>query len=558
MLADEIRKLILSKFGKNIPITIDNSSDTAYTDGKRIVLITTVNGATDADKLDIILAMAFHEAAHCLYTDFEYISEKNMGSNPLVQHIHNILEDEEIENRMTKQCIGYGKFFAKLKAGFLEENVAGADAVKGEKVNQLDEIMTILFCLVRYPKFIHLIDNALLDKYESLFIKINDILTNNECPAVVPATECTMKESRYYDGINITRSTGQATFDIYKYLTDYLLEDFADEMKKYSEGDTFMDKIEDMAGIPIPSSTAEVSKEKGNALKEMPVFRHDDENMGSSTPDADNVDLRNTVVRSGNPERYNKMYHEMLPYMKDAEKIIIRNNFEKKDKLETHRFRRNGSLDTNRLADAMQNINTVYQQKMTIKEKVKNAAKYAFVIMIDESGSMLARDHRETFGARLSVMFYELFSKYSDIELYVYGHGDYINPYITKESKNKYVLGNTDLQGGQDDATAYRKIISDVRRQTNLPIVILNVTDFYYCCADDDLARTIDEFKRTGVSFNMICIGNKHTPREEHICQTILEGQVLYLKRADDSMAIADVIRNLADMIKKNYDRFSK
>jgi Cft2 family RNA processing exonuclease len=223
-----------------------------------------------------------------------------------------------------------------------------------------------------------------------------------------------------------------------------------------------------------------------------------------------------------------------------------------------HRFRRNGNLDTNRLADAMQNINTVYTQRMNKQVKVNNTeAKYAFVMMIDESGSMESW-RRDVFAHNTAVLFAEVFSKFKGVEYYVYGHGDKINSYLTKEKTNKYVIANYDKQGGQNDAFSYRWIINDVKRQTNLPIIVLNITDFYYHSSDKELANVIRYFKENNVSFNMITLGCNYTEREIAFTKRLLEGQVINIKDIHNENVISDGLEKLSTMIRNNYERFNR
>ena len=562
-LEKELSEIIKSRFGKNVNIKVSNTSEDTYTDGKNIVISNTNNISDVFERLDILFGLTFHEISHCLYTDFNKVIEKNIYKNSLLKFIHNLLEDEEIENRLVNNNNkGYAPYFAKVKAKLIGEGTCSEKAIQEKRTNNLDTIMTILFCLIRYPKYISYFNEEELAKYEDLFIKINDILINCECPSAVPFTECIMSETSYYDTLSITNSTIRASFEIYKYLTEYLADDF-EKMKNECEqdGNSFMNIMEgDGEGISIPSSTAEanpddvkqkIDEEFGAAMP------HDDIYMGDN--EGDNVSTLKDRVRTPNPERYNMFFQEMKQYVPIVEKTVIPNDVKVKDNLVLNRFRRNGNLDTRRLADAMQNINTVYEQRLNQPTKVQNeGSKYAFVIMIDESGSMLTKDKRNEFAVKTAILFTEVLSKFKGIELYVYGHGDKINTYYTKEQKNKFVLANFDKQCSQNEVFSYNYIINDVKRQTNLPIVVLNITDFYYHSQDLEMIKMFRNFQKGNVSFNMMCLGTNHTPRELNITKRILDGQVISLKDVNNTEKVKNALIELSDIMRKNYDKFNK
>ena len=268
--------------------------------------------------------------------------------------------------------------------------------------------------------------------------------------------------------------------------------------------------------------------------------------------------MKNDKVRTPNPEKYWTMFNSMRKFYDIASRIVIPNDVKLKDNLVLNRFRRNGNLDTNRLAEAMQNINTIYSQKVNRPTKVNNEEpKFAFVMMIDESGSMEG-GLRNEYAYKIAVLYAEIFSKFNGVEFYVYGHGDRINSYMTKEKQNKFVLANYDKQCGQNDAFSYNWIINDVKRQTNLPIILLNITDFYYHSSDKDLEQVIKSFRNNNVSFNMICVGGKHTPRETNFTKRLLQGQVFNISSFASDEINMKMFEELSLMIRKNYERFNR
>jgi hypothetical protein len=56
----------------------------------------------------------------------------------------------------------------------------------------------------------------------------------------------------------------------------------------------------------------------------------------------------------------------------------------------------------------------------------------------------------------------------------------------------------------------------------------------------------------------MMCLGVNHTQRELNITKRILDGQVIPLKEVNNPESIKTALIELADIIKKNYDKFNK
>ena len=549
LIEDELKSILFNRFNIKVNIKISDTTEDSYTDGKNIVIKSMKEITNNYDRLDMIFGIAFHEISHCLFTDFKYGKSKHIFSNPLLHHIENILEDEEIENRIVKKHSGYGKYIAKVKYELLGKGCASVENLRKKSKNDLDDIMKILFCVIRYPKNIMNINKDILNKYHDLFIKINNILINANCPAAVPFVKCSMYEDSYYDKLEITPTTTTAAFEIYKYIAEYIPE-FDKQRKECEQGDSFTAVAAGKVRTPEQLEN-DINTEFGV------VMPHDDEYNGRNT--GDDVSKNTDRVRFGNPERYNKFFNSIKQYIPFVEKVIIPNGVKMKDALEIRRFRRNGNIDTNRLAEAMQNINTIYNQRFTIKKPTaKSEPKYAFVIMMDESGSMKTYDRRNEFSVKMAILFYEVLSKFNGIELFVYGHGDKINSYITKENKDKFVLGNFDCQGGQNEEYSYRWIINDVKRQTNLPIVVLNITDFYYHANDEILCNMFENFRKSNISFNMLNLGTKHTPREIAMCKRVLEGQVVPLNEIDNPDKVKEAIQQLATIINDNYKKYNK
>ena len=67
-----------------------------------------------------------------------------------------------------------------------------------------------------------------------------------------------------------------------------------------------------------------------------------------------------------------------------------------------------------------------------------------------------------------------------------------------------------------------------------------------------------NEFNRENISFNMLCLGAKHTLREENICKHILGGQVVTIKDITNTDYVKDAFMSLANIIKTNYIKLNR
>ena len=196
----------------------------------------------------------------------------------------------------------------------------------------------------------------------------------------------------------------------------------------------------------------------------------------------------------------------------DASKFskIIRNisvnNVATKAVTVVNRFLRNGNLDSRLLASAIQGVPTVYQQRIC-KNVKKNEPKFAIVLTLDESGSINELQRR--IFVTYCTAFMKAFEKDANIEVYVYGHADYLRCYYSKKKKDLDLLYSNYSECGQCESVSYREIINDVKSQTNLPIVMVNFTDSGYCDSSLNISQLVNEFKNK-VSFNTLIFSDNY------------------------------------------------
>lgn len=571
----------------NVAFNLSETCKTAKTDGRNIIVgigdeYKNINNCYE--KIDRIIGMTIHESCHCLYTDFNYIHNKIKDYPTLVHHIHNVIEDELIEQKLCLSYPGYENFLAKLKYNIFEKSAENADNIKDN--TDANKILEILFYIIRYPKFISTIDENDLNKFENTFITIKKIMEKYNCFKTNNATP--------------TISSIDAAIEIYQLIFGTLQKSSDDKSDNLNEKDESSNNAENSDESSDESSdensdeSSDENNESNNSLEEIPEdIPMEDESNCSSNSSSDNTkdnnddsnesvendlnnakiieileniineisseseiidditqyhnDIENSVknfvdfnweIHENNINtseiktytcegviKYNTYLHDVKPYIEQAKKFIIPNH--KKTTFVTTQYHRNGSLDPTRLANAMCNEPNVYLHK---EVKVSDMdPEYALVIMIDESGSMEDQGIN-MFASKIAIMLYEAMQNYSKIKLFVYGHGDCVYKYIDcKTLKNRFVLGNRRSQYGQDEIKSYSLIVEDVKKYTKLPIVMFNITDSCYCCNERKLASLVQDLRNDPVQktfINLICLGhNRNTDKSVETWNDIIYGE---------------------------------
>lgn len=544
--------------GLDNQVIIDNKGLDSYTDGKTIVIspFYAKTAETNYDKMDVLIGLLAHESSHCLYTDFNYLEYHKANITKLIHTISNIIEDELIETKLGQEYPGYINFISKVKYYYFGKFEKSLKTTKA--VNELDEIIELFLYIVRYPKHIPEIDTKKLNKYEDLFIKIHNILKICDCFDLESKQSCTIRS------VN-------AAIKIVELLKDYI--DKQPEEKKDAEGDSGKFAQQEIE-CNKPGSKKSKIDELGDVI--------DAKNHSSNENDSNNTikkiieenDWKKYITggsklglgekRKSRVVKYNELLAKVKEYIEYTKNLIIPNEY--KEVLKTVNYRRNGNLDPNRLADAMQNNSQVFQQRLSERVK-KETARYALCLILDESGSMSGIHDIVT---SFAIMIYEALSKYPGIELYIYGYGDVVNTYIDKYNRDKYVLGNCQMQFDQNEFETYKIIIDSIKKQTRLPIVCISFTDSCYCTDIPAFEKLFKDYKKQNVSFNLACIDGSDgifTSEDDSAgwnsiteVNNKLYGENNWVVVGSNILnkGMKPLIDKLAKIIKNNYDKYNK
>ena len=517
-MTSELQKLV-KRFALAASIKASCKSSGSYTNGKQIVISSNIEDITPKKKLDVMIGLALHEISHCLYTEFNALKNKNDIQKALI----NIIEDELIETQLGMTYPGYANFFKAVKYHMFDK--LGHENLLKKANNELEQIMTLFLYIVRYPKYVCEVDKKIMKTYEELFTKIKNILDSHGCL------------SENIVGKVTGNSVGAAS-DIYELLKKYIDENQDNQSGENGEGDESSEgeSSEGEGSEGDESSEAESSKKSSKSKS----FADKEREFSSSEINEAIKKIQESCDAGTNPPIDNNIRTEVEAMLRteqstkkaarlwrnngrasslnkkqieaEASKFskIIRNisvnNVATKAVTVVNRFLRNGNLDSRLLASAIQGVPTVYQQRIC-KNVKKNEPKFAIVLTLDESGSINELQRR--IFVTYCTAFMKAFEKDANIEVYVYGHADYLRCYYSKKKKDLDLLYSNYSECGQCESVSYREIINDVKSQTNLPIVMVNFTDSGYCDSSLNISQLVNEFKNK-VSFNTLIFSDNY------------------------------------------------
>ena len=517
-MTSELQKLV-KRFALPASIKSSHKSSGSYTNGKQIVISSNIEDITPKKKLDVMIGLALHEISHCLYTEFSALKNKNDIQKALI----NIIEDELIETQLGMTYPGYANFFKAVKYHMFDK--LGHENLLKKANSELEQIMTLFLYIVRYPKYVCEVDKKIMKTYEELFTKIKNILDSHGCL------------SENIVG-KVTGNSVGAALDIYELLKKYIDENQDNQSGENGEGDESSEgEGSEGEGSEGDESSEAESSEKSSKSKS---FADQEREFSSSEINEAIKKIQESCDAGTNPPTDNNIRTEVEAMLRteqstkksarlwrtngrasslnkkqietEASKFskIIRNisvnNVATKAVTVVNRFLRNGNLDSRLLASAIQGVPTVYQQRIC-KNVKKNEPKFAIVLTLDESGSINELQRR--IFVTYCTAFMKAFEKDANIEVYVYGHADYLRCYYSKKKKDLDLLYSNYSECGQCESVSYREIINDVKSQTNLPIVMVNFTDSGYCDSSLNISQLVNEFKNK-VSFNTLIFSDNY------------------------------------------------
>lgn len=479
---------------RSIRIQLNVDAETSCTDGKTVIVSTKVYDDNKIDnnvKLDVFLGTTIHEFSHILYTDMAEIRKNR--PNKFLFNLFNTIEDERIEYNTTQNYPGYANFIGQAKYYYFDLLYK-----KAEKQDDLMDVLQNILYIVRYPARV---DTKVIYRHQVLFDKIKKVLC---------------------DFGNNSKEAYDKAEKIYKLLLDYFKFP-PPPPEEQQEGDEEQDQSDSSEG-QSDSGEGQEGSDKNSKTQSSPKSGSDEGSAGKKKQEpikayiqeeikqaaeklaeqmrrliTSNTSLNSNEIKD---EWDSKEIADECKQIKDDVFIVKQEDYERRykadfDTVKQHinglvntfskffveqEYRltgmRRGVLDTNKLAEAYQAVETVYSNKFK-----RTTPGLDVCVLIDESGSMNGTNIASA--RKCAILLNEVFLRLKQCDFYVYGHtadnrhmGEVtINVYRDHWNRNRYALGKVESYSNNKDSVAIEETYKMVRKQTSKPLLMFVISD---------------------------------------------------------------------------------
>lgn len=503
---------------RSIRIQLNVDAETSCTDGKTVIVSTKVYDDNKIDnnvKLDVFLGTTIHEFSHILYTDMAEIRKNR--PNKFLFNLFNTIEDERIEYNTTQNYPGYANFIGQAKYYYFDLLYK-----KAEKQDDLMDVLQNILYIVRYPARV---DTKVIYRHQVLFDKIKKVLCdfgNNSKEAYDKAEKIYKLLLDYFkfpppppeeqqegdeEQDQSDSSEGQSDSGEGQEGSDgssdpqNSKQSSQKQDSKDNEGSDKNSKTqsspksgsdEGSAGKkkqePIKAYTQEKIKQAAEKLAEQMRRLITSNTSLNSNEIKDEWDSKEIVdeykqikddVFIVKQEDYERRYKADFDTVKQHINGLV-NTFSKFFVEQEYRLTgmRRGVLDTNKLAEAYQAVETVYSNKFK-----RTTPGLDVCVLIDESGSMSGTNIASA--RKCAILLNEVFLRLKQCDFYVYGHtadnrhmGEVtINVYRDHWNRNRYALGKVESYSNNKDSVAIEETYKMVRKQTSKPLLMFVISD---------------------------------------------------------------------------------
>lgn len=503
---------------RSIRIQLNVDAETSCTDGKTVIVSTKVYDDNKIDnnvKLDVFLGTTIHEFSHILYTDMAEIRKNR--PNKFLFNLFNTIEDERIEYNTTQNYPGYANFIGQAKYYYFDLLYK-----KAEKQDDLMDVLQNILYIVRYPARV---DTKVIYRHQVLFDKIKKVLCdfgNNSKEAYDKAEKIYKLLLDYFkfpppppeeqqegdeEQDQSDSSEGQSDSGEGQEGSDgssdpqNSKQSSQKQDSKDNEGSDKNSKTqsspksgsdEGSAGKkkqePIKAYTQEEIKQAAEKLAEQmrrlitsntSLNSNEIKDKWDSKEIADECKQIKDDVFIVKQEDYERRYKADFDTVKQHINGLV-NTFSKFFVEQEYRLTgmRRGVLDTNKLAEAYQAVETVYSSKFK-----RTTPGLDVCVLIDESGSMSGTNIASA--RKCAILLNEVFLRLKQCDFYVYGHtadnrymGEVtINVYRDHWNRNRYALGKVESYSNNKDSVAIEETYKMVRKQTSKPLLMFVISD---------------------------------------------------------------------------------
>ncbi len=564
-------------------VTLRLSPEANCTDSKVVYLATRVfddSDLSDGQKIDTFVGLAIHEGCHLKWTDFSQMASED---NAIIRNLINLLEDERIERECGETMPGYANYLKATKYYMFDLYARKmAEQNKGQALPEPVRLLNAILALIRYPKALKQED---VEEFTDELYAVRELLLQYpSTPAEVTATSKAIYEiiKHWFEKKNMppqeggqgeesektdegdsseSEKKGKSSGEESGEQQDGQSSSGQDGEKEEGEsgessgdgtGQEDSESLEEKVKKALSNLSDEQKEELRQAVEQaLSDLESEAETLseltsdpsdGTSPMDAD--DIADCVRRDDcqlagiceNMVTLGETPHSVL-YKAPEDKLGYEDSLRRvrkyipaiaktmKNQCSEYRFTyhgmRSGLLDTSKLAEAYQGVQTVYTREGKVKSD-----RMAVCVLIDESGSMYGDKIR---AARdLAVLLSEAVSTIPAIDLYVYGHtygdrcrdsyhdGEKITElqiYREKGYAPKKALGSVEARSGNLDSFAIRESAARMKRfsscRKNLMFVI---TDGAPNERYDQLTQTVKNLEKEGMNIVAVCIEPGYDP----------------------------------------------
>lgn len=428
----------------------------------------------DPEILDAFYGAAIQNAALAsMQTTSEYaktIASRKIDKKgfSLKDYFFSILNTERVDKKLANRLPGYLKFVQKYKDHLYDKNYTPVDADDKAQKRLLDLITRML----RYPANV---TEEELEEFDKPLKQIERLLKKH---GGIPA-----------DSDSCTSMANSLANIVYKYVEE---EEEPPGGGGSGDGDDEGDEENPTpGGSPGGMSKSELSDFAKDMMKsafgkdesnpedkdEMAAFQDFSDDMSDEKPsNPSNIGYEDDgeVSKDGTvafiKAKSDKItYQRCLAKVDTAKASVLRTLFQRKSKDYQFSMRsmRSGRLDTNKIAEAVQRVPTVYERYGQVKTD-----KICVGVLIDESGSMCGTKIQKAREAAIFIN--EVFKTMRDVQLFIYGHTadehsratTSIRVYREPGKSDMYALGSVEARSNNRDGDAILETAKRIRKHT--------------------------------------------------------------------------------------------
>jgi len=435
----------------------------------------------DVELLDAFYGAAIQNAALAtLQTRSEYsrtMNARNSATTTTVKDLmFSILNTERVDKKLADRFPGYSKFVQKFKQYKYDKTYEPL----GEEEHAGKRLTETITKFLRYPA--HVTDEE-VEEFAKPLSQIENYMKKHGFP--ITSADCE-RQAQYLSGV------------IDKFI---VAEEKKEEEKGDGEGEGKEENEDEGSGGKAPKPSKSDMNDLASKMMEGMMNAPDGDNSDDFQDDfddfTDDMKEKRAMASSHNFSKTGESFDGKVyfvksetdknKYLKDLTKInstkaqVLAKLFSRKakDYQFSMKSMRSGRLDTNKLAEAIQRVPTIYERFGQVTTNKVN-----ITVLIDESGSMGCGE-RMPKARQAAIFINEVFKKQPDVQLYIYGHtadekSQDCTIRIYREpgtNMDPYALGSARARSYNRDGDAIYAVAKRVRNKTPDPGLLFVISD---------------------------------------------------------------------------------